>query len=154
MPQPAPLSGKQQWLALVGAMALSIAMYGVVVFFVAGPRTEPVDPGTFATVRLVLYALGLLAVGAGLFLCPRPPSGPSDALVDPARFRARSFLAVCVIESGAVLGLVLAFLTRRTFDFVVLGGAALAAILLHVIPTGLRYWDAQGGGRTRPTTPG
>ena len=52
-------------------------------------------------------------------------------------------------EAAAIVGLVLYFLGRDLGDFLVLGGLALAVILLGIVPRGLKWFRLR-----EETTPG
>jgi F0F1-type ATP synthase membrane subunit c/vacuolar-type H+-ATPase subunit K len=156
---PAKANAKIQWLVVVLAMTSSIPVYALVAFLVSqGIETTPSELAT--VLRPVLYLAAGTLVAVSLFVMPRVAGGATnDALPSPESFRKRSFLALALAESSAVLGLVLFFVGRSWPDFLVLAGIGALSILLNVLPQGLRHFatpeagDQPGGGGATPIAP-
>ncbi len=154
MPVPPRSPNRLRWLVVVAALSFSVVLYGVVVLFLSSqPASVPAVAGA-AMIRVVLLALGLASLAGALALTPRAPDGalPGRRLAPDAFFK-RSLVALAIAESAAVYGLVAFLVGRRVVDFGVLAAGALALMLLHVLPQGLRYW-ADGDGPQAGAGPG
>jgi hypothetical protein len=136
------------WLTVVGAILGSLVVYGLIVFFVAAGWSEGVRRPEAVVLRVVLYVVALGSAVAAAFLAPRP-----DPAISPEAFMGRSFLALSLAESSAILGLVLVFVRRSSRDFFVLAGIAAAVMLLRIVPSGLAYWRSRESAGSRQAPP-
>ena len=128
-------------LFLVFAISMSIVVYGlVIVLLTSGGRSEDL-PDRMGSVRPVLWLLALALLAIAAWVVPRVAQGAAPESLLPGQvFRGRIFMAMLLCEGAAVLGLVLAFLSRRPGDFAIPAGAALLLVGAHVVPTTLRYY--------------
>jgi hypothetical protein len=146
MPRPSPLPEKVRWLVLVAGLTASIPLYAVVAFVVAA-EDHPGGPAPMG-LRFAFYGASLGLALLALVLAPRV--GNDAAAAPPfATLLRRTILSLAVAEGAAILGLVLFLLGRDLGDFLVLGGLALAVILLGIVPRGLRWFRLR-----EETTPG
>lgn len=121
------------------AMLLSLAVYLVVGRIVATNLPAPLTGEVFATLRLVLYALGFATLIAARFVRKRILDGTTrsvEPLPDrPASFMQKYTTAVIVnlamAESVGIYGLVLFLLGRDTTDLYVLMGISAAAMVYY-----------------------
>lgn len=123
---------------LKAAFVVSVLIYGVIALLVVGAPdgSKPVlpeEPGAAAVVG-ALALLALAGWGAGTVVGrtsdPRsdPAAAPQAQLI-PIRF----ILAIALLESGAVFGLVLSFLYKDSRF--ALAAAVISAILIAMTPT-------------------
>lgn len=144
---PSPPAGLVNWLALFGAMASSIAVYGAVAFLFGRPG-EP--PETARPLRMALWGLALVSLFAAQRLISpfrkAPASGPSEA-PDARAFFPRSVGALALAEAAAILGLVLVFAGGSRSDFLLLGALALLVDFAIILPAGLAFFSNRTGNR-------
>ncbi len=127
-------------LFLVFAISMSIVVYGlVIVLLTFGDRSEDI-PDRMGSVRPVLWLLALALLAIAAWVVPRVAGAAPESLLPGHVFRGRIFMAMLLCEGAAVLGLVLAFLSRRPGDFAIPAAAALLLVGAHVVPTTLRYY--------------
>ena len=96
------------------AFIACVAAYGVAAHFIAGGAESVPPPPALVP---AIYAASLGALAAGLLLIPR--------LALPAGF----IVSMALCEVPAILGLVLALLSKSPRDFFVLGGSSILALL-------------------------
>ena len=144
MPVSTSTPERRRWIFLVSVIAFSIVIYGAVVALVA--RQQVARPEGVDVVRVVLLFLGVGSLAGSYLLMPRPDgSGTSGRRLAPDAFHKKAFLALVIAESAAVYGLAAFFIGRHVVDFGVLAVGAIALMLLHILPQGLRYWDGGSG---------
>ena len=146
MPRNVVLPEKVRWLVLVAGLTASIPLYAVVVFVLAAGERHggPAPLG----LRYAFYGASLALAMLALVLAPRV--GNDAAAAPPFEsLLKRTILSLAVAEAAAIVGLVLYFLGRDLGDFLVLGGLALAVILLGIVPRGLKWFRLR-----EETTPG
>jgi FtsH-binding integral membrane protein len=95
------------------------------------------EPSGAFDLPVAAYAvLGIVLVGAAAALA-RVSAVPSNPA---ARFRALSLLALVILETGVVLGLVASFLSRRMEPVLVLAATGVVGVLAFVVPAGTAYF--------------
>jgi hypothetical protein len=137
------------WFVIWAAGAAAPIIYGVVTLFTAaGVMVSPELP----TLRLALYAFGLVDLVAGGFLITRAPRMRSDvsgfaafmggdALAEPFAFQRGFILGMSLVQSCAVFGFVFTFLGGRPLEYVPFGAGALAVMVAVGLPVGRNYWS-------------
>ena len=144
---PTPLSTNAAWrnqLILFGALAMSSAMYGGVLFVVVGQgQAPPIPPGIFLP---VYAAIGLSLLIASLVIKPRMmpllsdeteiqpldneiPTQPQSAAI--AKYLLANLVSWALSEGVAILGLVLALQTHDLNQFFPFVGLAAVGFALH-----------------------
>lgn len=118
------------------AFVASIGTYAFLIFIM---RTagEPQPPRPFDPMfRTLLWITGLaaMAVGPTLMdkLLPRPTT--IDDVTVAGYLQTKMIVKLAVIETGAIFGLLIFFLTHTWNDFAMLGGIS-AALMLLELPT-------------------
>jgi hypothetical protein len=130
---------RKAWLIMVGALALSMATYVAVGWFVVRGQARPA--ASDRPVSPAVLGVGFLIAG-GAAAVARIASARSSS---PGRFRALSLLALVILEGGAVVGLVFTILSRQMEPVLVLAATGLAAIAAFVVPPGLAYFRGREG---------
>jgi len=122
------------------AFAASAVVYGVVAVLILGAPvwSRPVVPET-AVARALYLVFGPLtaAVWAAGFSCAlraEPPRAPERASSGAPWERIRLLMACAFLESGAIFGLVLAFVSKDPRP--ALAAALATAVLILLLPTG------------------
>lgn len=146
MPRNVVLPEKVRWLVLVAGLTASIPLYAVVVLVLAAGDQHggPAPLG----LRFALYGASLALALLAVVLAPRVGNDAASAPPFESLLK-RTILSLAVAEAAAIVGLVLYFLGRDLGDFLVLGGLALAVILLGIVPRGLKWFRLR-----EETTPG
>ena len=128
----ADLARCQQTLRIVWmAMAAAVATYAGVLLAVLGPETAPPD----AQAEVVHNALTVagIAVGAVSLWWRRRflGSDPDAPALTVARLQSSAIVLWALSEAVALVGFVLAILTRNGWEFVPFGLASVALLVLH-----------------------
>ena len=128
----AELAACQQTLRLVWlAMTAAVATYAVVLLAILGPETPP--PDTQAEALHNALTVAGIAVGALSMWWRRRflGSDPEAPALTVARLQASAIVVWALSEAVALVGFVLAILTRNVWEFVPFGLASIALLLLH-----------------------
>ena len=128
----AELARCQQTLRIVWvAMAAAVAMYAGLLLALLGP--EPAPPDAHAELLHNALTVAGIAVGAlsvwwrGRFL-GHDPEAPALTV---ARLQSSAIVLWALSEAVALVGFVLAILTRNVWEFVPFGLASVALLVLH-----------------------
>jgi hypothetical protein len=143
-PQPVPT--KQSWLIILGALAVSSLLYGLMAYFIENGKTpRTVSPG-LPTMRTVMTLIALAELGASVawlhFQTLGKMGGQGETLLSPAQFQTQSIIAMALAESCSVSGLTLFFMGQTLAQFAPFIFGTLAVFLFWILPKGLRYWAA------------
>jgi hypothetical protein len=111
------------WMSLLG----SLAVYVVVGRLVAPGLTLPVDAKTFATLRTVLYALGLVTLGGAGYVRRLLLAQGSPSATPAQKYSGAVTASMAMSESIGVYGLVLFLLGRNDVDLYLPAMVAAAA---------------------------
>lgn len=120
------------------AFITSVVMYGVVAFMVAGPPdwSKPILPtGPSAAPLLgILAAMTFSGWGAGMAVgrMAEAPGALKETAPPNPWPRLRFILAAALLESGAIIGLVLSILNKDSR--LAIAAAAVTAVLLAMTP--------------------
>ena len=122
----------QQTLRIVWmAMAAAVATYAVVLLAILSPATAP--PDTQAELLHNVLTVGGIAVGALSLWWRRQflGSDPEAPALTVARLQSSAIVLWALSEAVALVGFVLAILTRNVWEFVPFGLASVALLVLH-----------------------
>ena len=156
--QPQTASARQTWLIILGALAVSILIYGFLAYLIqnsANPRA--INPN-LPTLRVIFTALALASLLAGigwLHFATSGKMGDSNApILAPGEFQTQSIVAMALTELCTILGLLLFFLGNTLAQFAPYMAASLLVYLGYILPRGLRYWAAwDDSQRPKPASP-
>ena len=123
------------------SVCLSIVFFiGIGAFIGTGQRSGP-RPGTDG-IGLFLLVAGLACLAAAWFVAPSSQGErPTATSLATGTVMGKAFRAVMAANGSAVFGLVGSLMTGRPILVLVLGGGALAVILLWIVPQGGRLLD-------------
>lgn len=129
---------KKGWLLIVAVLSMSMAIYVGVAYLTLKGK----EPSGAFDVPLAVYAvLGVVLTAAAAALS-RIAAVPANT---PERFRSLSFVALVILETGVVLGLVASFLSRRMEPVLVLAATGLVGVVAFVVPAGNAYFRGRDG---------
>lgn len=128
----AELAACQQTLRIVWlAMAATVVMYAVVLLAVLGSEMAPPD----AQAELLHNALTVVGIAVGaLSMWWRRHflgSDPEAPALTVARLQSSAIVLWALSEAVALVGCVLAILTRNVWEFMPFGLASIALLVLH-----------------------
>lgn len=142
---------RRTWLIIVFAMFIAPLIYGSVGSWIPASGSmlpaaelERLQP-LFMAGALAGPFLGMVVAHFGLRMRSAAPdsSGAAATLPAPEQFQRSSVVALALAESSSVIGFLQFFLGPFTWrDFVPFGLTTVLAILIGVLPAGLRYWNA------------
>lgn len=135
------------WIIQFAAMAAASLLYPLLTLF---PGFPVAAAGSAPGLRTALTVLGSLAVLAGAVFAqtrlPEPPEGglaPAERDALALRFQQRSTVAMALAEMGAVAGFVLRMVCGVPLsDAAALSAGSLLALVLVILPRGLRFLSA------------
>jgi hypothetical protein len=118
--------------------------------YVLAVLMAPPVPGAAGLTGLLVY-VGLAAWIAGVAVCMRRlalrvEDGEALRLPDPSRYQRDMLVALALFSLLALVGFLYGQLGPRAY-MLPLMGAALAGVLLFVLPLTLRYWSLAEGSR-------
>jgi F0F1-type ATP synthase membrane subunit c/vacuolar-type H+-ATPase subunit K len=137
---------RRTWSVIVLAFAAVLLVYGLVLALVTSSMTGPAPGLPLTSLRWVLYGLGAAALAGGLLFFMRTLDRTD---LTPSSFMVRTVVSLALVETAAMFGFALAFLSRSLIDYLPPGAAAFGAILLWIFPRGLSHWSNLEGGTGR-----
>jgi len=110
------------------AILVSLAVYLVVGRMIAPGLPPVMDSGSFAMLRLALYALGFATLVASRHVKKLVLARPAPAM---QRYTSAVIVSLAMCESIGIFGLVLFIIGRDPADFYLLLGVSAAAVVYY-----------------------
>lgn len=139
---------RQQWLIIFGALVASVAIYGLMCFFIAqNPKSHPASL-VLTQARPVVIGLGIASLLASVlwlrFAVDGKIGGDGRPMtLSASEFQTRSIIALALAEACALFGLLLFFLGAPLADFGLFALGTLLIDFAFVLPRGLAFWMRQ-----------
>ncbi len=135
---------KQGWFIIFGALVFSVAVYALMVFFIAqSPGSHPKSL-VLAQARPVIGALGVASLVASvIWLLLSVGGGAKAKLLSYGQFQTRTLIALALAEICALLGLLLFFLGASFAEFGQFALGTLAVDFAFILPSGIAFWARQ-----------
>ena len=149
---------RQTWLIILGALAVSVLIYGLLAYFIQSSPSPRAINANLPTLRVVFTALALASLLAGigwLHFATQGKMGDSNApILTPGEFQTQSIIAMALTEGCTILGLTLFFLGNTLAQFAPYIAASLLVYGGYILPKGLRYWAAwDASNQPKPPSP-
>ena len=148
-------TNRQTWLIIFAALVGSVAMYGLLCFFVtqgriAHPQSAPKPPvNVLRWMFTAMAVIALLASVAWMYMKTNGKIGDGSTfgvskvqVMTPGEFQTQSIVALALAEACTIYGLALFFMGASMRDFVPFAAGTLLVDLFFILPRGLKYWSS------------
>ncbi len=148
-------TNRQTWLIIFAAIVGSVAMYGLVCFFIAQGRTAhaqsaPKPPADVLRWMFTAMAVVTLLASIGwMYLKTNGKIGDVSTfgaftvqVMSPSEFQTQSIVALALAEACTIYGLALFFMGASIRDFAPFAMGTVLVDLFFILPRGLKYWSS------------
>lgn len=135
---------RQGWFIIFGALVASVAVYGLMCFFIAqNPQNHPKSL-VLSQIRPVIAGLGVASLlSSVIWLLLGVGGAKRAARLTPVQFQTRTLIALALSEVCALLGLLLFFLGASFGEFAQFAFGTWLVDFAFILPCGIAFWARQ-----------